>query len=180
MVLHILVDRHNVIGWQLVLNCMRRSSTYYYLESSGQVACIKTHLPWRHPCMPISSWQCWATLTNGAWCESSRCTPSTSSIEMRASSLRWTCTHTPSSGGLLNAQVDGAKLTLMGFFPSVHKSHILPISHCNTKWKHLEFMNRSLRAVRPLRQSTIPSLLPLNSSQILQRRLYFIFTSAGM
>jgi hypothetical protein len=35
MVLHILADYHNVVGWQLVLNYMQTPPTHYYLDSSG-------------------------------------------------------------------------------------------------------------------------------------------------
>ena len=35
MTLHILVDHHNVVGWQLVLNYMRTPLAHYYLEYSG-------------------------------------------------------------------------------------------------------------------------------------------------
>ena len=41
--LHILAYHHNVIGWQLVLNYMRRPPTNYYLESSGGVAYMEIH-----------------------------------------------------------------------------------------------------------------------------------------
>ena len=43
MALHILVEHHNVVGWRDVLNYMRTPPTVYYLESTGQVAYMKTH-----------------------------------------------------------------------------------------------------------------------------------------
>jgi hypothetical protein len=43
MALHILVDRHNVIRWQLVLNNMWAPLTHYYLESSEWVASMEAH-----------------------------------------------------------------------------------------------------------------------------------------
>jgi hypothetical protein len=49
MTLHILMDRHNVVGWQLVLNYMRIPPTHYYLECSGQAAYTETHpKPFEH------------------------------------------------------------------------------------------------------------------------------------
>ena len=35
MVLHILADCHNVVGWRLVLNYMQTPPTHHYLDSSG-------------------------------------------------------------------------------------------------------------------------------------------------
>ena len=36
--LHILVGRHNVVNWRLVIIYMRVPPTHYYLESSGRAA----------------------------------------------------------------------------------------------------------------------------------------------
>ena len=41
--LHILAGRHNVVGWQLVLNFMETPPTHYYLDSSGQATYMETH-----------------------------------------------------------------------------------------------------------------------------------------
>ena len=41
--LHILADRHNVVGWQLVLNYMRTPLTYCCVESSGRAAYMETY-----------------------------------------------------------------------------------------------------------------------------------------
>jgi hypothetical protein len=43
MALHILTDRHNVVGWWLVLNYMRTPPTHYCLEYIGRVAYTETH-----------------------------------------------------------------------------------------------------------------------------------------
>ena len=41
--LHILVDRQNVVGWQLALEYVRTTPTHYFLESGGRVAYMETH-----------------------------------------------------------------------------------------------------------------------------------------
>ena len=45
IVLHILVDHHNVVGW-LVLNYMWTSATGYYLEYGEQATYMETHTWW--------------------------------------------------------------------------------------------------------------------------------------
>jgi hypothetical protein len=44
MALHILADRWNVVGWQLVLNYMQTPPTHYYLECSGKATYMKLTL----------------------------------------------------------------------------------------------------------------------------------------
>ena len=44
MALHVPMDGHSVVGWQLMLNYMRTPPTHNYLNSCGQASYMEIHL----------------------------------------------------------------------------------------------------------------------------------------